>query len=98
MKHIRKPLYYGVSLRLRDGLKHNFVVYNKKPFAEFDSGIPKTWQVPPLAIFLGLHMQLVNRIWSVTTAQHCYINCTRYGVSLNSFPIMGCDLHSYDIV
>lgn len=61
MKHIGKPPYYGVRLRLRDGFKHNFVVYNTKPFAEFDSGIPKTSQVPALAVFLGLHMQLVNR-------------------------------------
>jgi len=96
MKHIRKPLYYGV--RLRDGFKHNFVVYKEQPFAEFDIGIPKTSQVPPLAVFLRLYMQLVKRTWSVTTARHGYINCTQYGVSLKSFPIIGCNLHGYGTV
>ena len=45
MKRIRKPLYFGVRLR-RDGFKRNFVVYNKQPFTEFDTGIPKTSPSP----------------------------------------------------
>jgi hypothetical protein len=74
MEHVTKPLYYGVRLRLREGFKHNFVVYNMQPFTEFDTGIPRTSHVPLLAVFLGLHMQLVNRTWSVTAARHGYIN------------------------
>jgi hypothetical protein len=75
MEKIRKALYYRVRLRLRDRLEQNFVLHNKQPFTEFDTGIPKTSQVSPLAVFLGLHMKLVNRTWSVTATGNSYMAC-----------------------
>jgi hypothetical protein len=79
MEKKRNVLYYGVRLRLRYRFEQNVVLYNKQPFTEFDTGIPRTLQVPPLAVFLGLHMKLVNRTCSMTATRHGYeyVDCTK---------------------